>query len=105
MESEEWSRELKRDIYKEIDKLKREHCAFKKRISVISNLFIPGIGFFVYGKSYIKGLISFVLFFSCNILFFNKILTNTDAGIAVIYYIPAVVIWIASAAMVASLDD
>ena len=105
MENEELLRELKKDIYKEIDELKREHYSFKKRISVISNLFIPGIGFVVYGRSYLKGLILFVLFISYNLLYFNKILNNTDASIAIIYYIPAVVIWIVSVAMVASLDD
>jgi|GEM_PF-836024 len=105
VENEEWLRELKRDMYKEIDELKRKHYSFKKRISVISNLFIPGIGFVVYGGSYLKGLLSFVLFVSYNFFFFNYISNSTDASIAAIYYIPAAVIWIVSTAMVASLDD
>lgn len=104
MENEEWSRELKREIYKEIDELKREHRAFKKRISVLVNLFIPGIGFVVYGSSWLKGFVSFVLFALYNVLFFKYILPITDANVAVIYYIPAVVIWIVSMAMVASQD-
>jgi len=58
----------------------------------------------VYGSSYFRGLISFVLFVSYNVLFFNFILPHTDASIAMIYYIPAAVIWIVSTAMVASLD-
>lgn len=105
MENEELLRELKRDMYKEIDELKKKHHSFKKRISIISNLLIPGMGFVVYGSSYLKGLISFVLFISYNLLFFNKILNNTDTSIAIIYYTPALVIWIVSVAMVASLDE
>jgi hypothetical protein len=104
-ENEELLRELKRGVYQEIDELKREHAAFKKRVSVISNLLIPGIGFVLYGSSYLKGLISFVLFVAYNYLFFDIIADNTDAGVGMILYIPAVVIWIVSSAMVASLDD
>lgn len=104
MENEEWSMELKREVYKEIDELKREHRAFKKRISVLANLFIPGIGFVVYGSSWLKGIVAFALFVLYNALFFNSILPATDANVAVIYYIPAVVIWIVSTAMVASQD-
>lgn len=106
MENEESLAERKmRELRKEIDELKRAHNSFKKRISVIANLIIPGIGFVVHGKSHLKGFLSFVLFISYNFLFFHKILPNTDLSIAVIYYTPAVVIWIVSAAMVASLDD
>lgn len=97
MEHEKWLREL--------DELKKAHRSFKKRVSVILNLFIPGIGFFIYGSAHLKGLISFVLFVTYNYLFFEKIAPNTDPGVAAVYYIPAVVIWIVSAAMVASLDD
>lgn len=103
MENEELLRELKGDFYKEIDELKRKHHSFKLRTSVIFNLFIPGIGFVLYGSSYLKGLISFVLFISYNYLFFNKIINNTD--VEFIYYIPAVVIWLVSTIMVSSLDD
>lgn len=104
MENEEWSRELKREIYKEIDELKRQHRAFKKRVSILANLLIPGIGFMVYGNSWLKGLVSFVLFVLYNVLFFNYILPITDAGFAVIYYIPAIAIWFVSTVMVASQD-
>jgi len=44
MENEEL-RELKRELNKEINGLKREYKSFKRRISTIANLFIPGIGF------------------------------------------------------------
>ncbi|QNK55159.1 hypothetical protein [Paenibacillus sp. PAMC21692] len=105
MESEELIKQIKSDLYKEVDDLKRDHLSFKKRISIISNLLIPGVGFLIYGGSYLKGFISFLLFISYNILFFTKIENNVDTSMAVIYYIPAIAIWIVSAAMVAGLDD
>lgn len=97
--------EEKRKLYIEIDNIKRNQKAFQRRISVIANLFIPGIGFILYGSGILKGLISFILFLSYNLLFFNVILNNTDIGGAVLYYVPAVVIWIVSAIMVSSLDE
>ena len=48
MEHEEVLKGLKRDFYKEIDELKMKHRSFKKRINIISNLFIPGMGFLIY---------------------------------------------------------
>lgn len=104
VDNEAMLREIKREMYQEIDELKREYLAFKKRISVLANLFIPGIGFVVCGSSWLKGLVSFVLFVLYNVLYFNVILPATDTVIAVIYYVPAVLIWIASAVLVASLD-
>lgn len=104
MENEELV-ELKRKFYREIDELKREFKSFKSRISVIANLLIPGIGFFIYGSSYFKGLITFILFVTYNMLFFNKVLPMVDMTIAVIYYLPAVVIWVGSAVMVSNLND
>lgn len=99
-------REIKRELYKEIDELKREHKAFKKRVSVLSNLIVPGIGFLVYGSSFLKGFISFILFVAYNLVYFNKLLPLIgEVGIAVLYYIPAIVIWFVSAVMVAGLDD
>lgn len=92
-------------LYQQLEELQRQHRSFKKRISVIINLLIPGIGFFVYGSAYWKGLITLVLFIAYNFLFFNNIVEHTDPGIAVLYYMPAVIIWIASIVMVAILDD
>jgi hypothetical protein len=97
--------EMKREYYKEIDKIKREHKLFKTSVSSIANLFIPGIGFFFYGSSYVKGLTSFILFSSYNLVFFNWIVDEVDSAFRVIYYSPAIIIWIISTVMVASLDD
>lgn len=83
-------RELKMELYKEVGKLVREYKSFKRRICIIANLFIPGIGFILHGRSFLKGAISFILFVSYNFLFFFKILPNTDIGY--IYYIPAIII-------------
>ena len=98
MESQEL-KELKRELYKEIDEVNREYKSFKKRVSTIANLFIPGLGFLLYGSSPLKGFITFALFSLYNLLFFKKILYNTDGVIAIIFYIPAVVIWLASTIM------
>lgn len=99
-------RELKRELYKEIDEQKREHKAFKRRVGVLANLIVPGIGFLIYGSSQLKGLITFVLFVVYNLIYFNKILPLLgEVAIAIIYYIPAIIIWLVSGTMVAGLDD
>lgn len=100
---EEIIHETKKEIYKELDELKRRYFSFKTRVSVILNLIVPGIGFFVYGRSYIKGLIVLILFLSYNLLFFLYISNITD--LQGLYYIPAIIIWIVSTIMVASLED
>ncbi len=99
-------RELKREINIRIEGVRQENEMFKKRVSVIFNLFLPGIGHFIYGSSYIKGIITFLLFLSYNIIFFNVILPNIDTRIAIIiiYYLPAIVIWMISLIMVSSLE-
>ena len=104
MENQEL-REVKRELYKEIDELKREYKWFKGRVSTIANLFIPGIGFFIYGSSYLKGLISFILFGGYNLIFFKWILPDLDFAFGIIYYTPAIIIWLVSTVMVANLDD
>lgn len=99
-------RELRREFYKEIDQLKREHKSFKKRISVLANFILPGIGFLIYGSSPLKGFITFTLFVLYNLVYFNKMMPLIgEMSIAIIYYFPAVIIWIVSAAMVAGLDE
>lgn len=98
--------EFKKEIFKEIDELKRDYKSFKKRISTIANMFIPGIGFLLYGSSYLKGIITFVLFTLYNLLYFNKILPHLgEISFKVLYYIPAIIIWFVSIVMVGGLDD
>ncbi|HEY8348649.1 MAG TPA: hypothetical protein VIM13_02290 [Clostridia bacterium] len=96
--------ELKRELLKEIDALRREHKSFEKRISFIANLFIPGMGFFIYGESYFRGIISFVLFSAYNLLYFLKILPYYG-GFNFLHYMPAVVVWFMSTFMVARMGD
>ncbi|QQE78391.1 hypothetical protein [Alicyclobacillus sp. SO9] len=102
--NEEQVSELKKELYAELDELSRKHRSFKLRTSVVTNLLMPGLGFFVYGQSYVKGLISLVIFWGYFWFFVKDIVPNTDAGVAVFYFIPTVVIWIVSAVMVAYLD-
>ncbi|PAE30727.1 hypothetical protein D1B32_07390 [Oceanobacillus profundus] len=105
MENEE-VKMLKRELHKEIIVLKNEQKSFKRRVSTIANIIIPGIGFVFYGSSFLKALIFFLLFFSYNIIYFNNLYPLIGGiGIAIIYYIPAVIIWFVSTIMVASLDD
>jgi len=63
MENEELG-ELKREMLKEFDGLRHEYKSFKRRTGVIANIFIPGIGFILYGSSYLKVLLS-LLFLAC----------------------------------------
>lgn len=92
--------DLRKELYKGLHILRVEQNDFKKRISVIANLFIPGIGFFIYGKSVLKGIISIVLFFFASVyLRFGMYETEF------MFYIPAIIIYIVSTAMVASLKD
>ena len=98
--------ELKRELYKDIDNSIRQFKAFKRRISIIANLLVPGIGFVIYGSSYLKGIITFVLFCVYNIIFFNISSPNIDFDFsAFIFYSPAIAIWIVSTMMVSGLDD
>jgi hypothetical protein len=96
---------FKREINKQVDELKSEQKAFKRRVSIIANLLVPGIGFIIFGSSYLKGLLSFILFSAYNFFFFSQILNNTDLGVGALYYLPALVIWVGSTIMVAGLDD
>ncbi|MBM7571331.1 hypothetical protein [Aquibacillus albus] len=105
MENEEL-KILKRELNNEITILKSEQKLFKRRVSTIANLLVPGIGFVLYGSSYLKALISFVLFVLYNYLYFNKLSPLiSETSVAILYYTPAVIIWFVSAIMVASLDD
>ncbi len=107
MENEEM-RDLKREILKEIDILRHEYRMFKVRVSAIANMFIPGIGFIIYGKSYLKGIITFVLFTLYNLLYFFKVSPQFGQGdmfFAILFYIPAIIIWLVSTVMVLGLDD
>ncbi|SHH12568.1 hypothetical protein [Clostridium grantii] len=96
---------LRREFKAEIEKLERNHLRFKRMICVIFNLIIPGLGFLIFGKDFLKGLISFILFFGFIYLHIKYILPNTDFSIAVIYFIPALIIWIISALVVSNLED
>ncbi len=105
MESEELH-ELKREMLKDIDGLRREYKSFKRRISIIANMFIPGIGFILYGSSHLKGIITFVLFVLYNLLYFYILSPDLgEIGIKILFYIPAIAIWYVSTAMVGGLDD
>jgi len=86
MENEEL-RELKREMLKDIDGLRREYKSFKRRICTIANLFIPGIGFILYGSSYLKGFISFIIFITYNLLYFYKIAPNLGEAVFLYYII------------------
>lgn len=104
MENEELG-DLKREMLKEFDGLRHEYKSFKRRTGVIANIFIPGIGFILYGSSYLKGIIIFALFGMYNLLYFTKILPAAWGISRVIFYIPAAAIWYAGIAMAARLDD
>ncbi|GGM20887.1 hypothetical protein GCM10011351_03420 [Paraliobacillus quinghaiensis] len=105
MENEEL-KVLKRELNNKITILQSEQKSFKRRVSIIANLILPGIGFILYNNSYLKALISFVLFVSYNYLYFIKLSPLIgEMSIAILYYIPALIIWFVSAIMVASLDD
>ncbi|WP_096187367.1 hypothetical protein [Evansella halocellulosilytica] len=105
MESEELKL-FKRELKKEIAILRKEQKSFKRRVSTIANLLIPGVGFVVYGSSYLTGLISFVLFIAYNYFYFNKLTPSIgELAVAIIYYIPALIICIVSTIMVLSLED
>jgi hypothetical protein len=104
--SNEELHELKREMLKDIDNLKREYKSFKRSVAVIANMFIPGIGFILYGSSYLKGIITFILFALYNLVYFLFISPNVGgSSIQVLCYIPAIAVWYVSIAMVGRLDD
>lgn len=97
---------LKRELSREVDALRREQKAFKCRIGVLANIFIPGFGFFIYGSSYVKGVVCFVLYIFYN-LFYLFVLLPDLSGILIglLYYIPAFLLWLISTIMVSELNS
>lgn len=98
--------EIKREINKEIDVLIREHKVFKRRISTIANFFLPGMGFIIYGSSYLKGFITLALYILYNLFYFYILFPDLgEMFFRVLYYIPAFMIWLISTIMVSTLDN
>lgn len=105
MEQEEL-KQAKEELYKEILVLQNDQKSFKRRVSTIANMLVPGIGFIVYGRSVMKALIVFLLFISYNHVYFHYLYPVAGGtGIVILFYLPAVFIWLISTFMVASLDD
>lgn len=96
--------DVKKELYAKFDKLERNYSNLKRTICILFNLLIPGLGFLIYGKELIKGLITFVLFYGYIILHITYIAPLTDLAIAVFYLLPALIIWITSAIMVGNID-
>lgn len=97
--------DIKRDYIKRIDILEKEHKNFKRRISIIFNLFIPGLGFLIYGEGLLKGLVSFVLFYGYLYFHYKAVVPNTDFSFALFYLFPAVIIWFSSTILLSALSD
>ncbi|MBH1939674.1 hypothetical protein I5677_02050 [Mobilitalea sibirica] len=104
--------ELQKDYEYYISRLKKEHRVFKKRVSIIINLIVPGFGFFIYGKSYYKGVITFLLFYSYTFFFFNRMFSDIDNIFQInyippilFYYAPAIIVNLVSTLFVASLKE
>lgn len=104
MEDDEF-RLLIREYSVKLDQLQRKHLNFKRRVCIFLNIIVPGLGYFMFGAGYGKGIISFVLFYGYSLIYHFYILQLTDMGGAVIYAIPAVVVWMASTIGVGGLED
>lgn len=102
---EEQMREFKRELYKQLDELNNRHRTFKRRVCTAANLLVPGVGFMLYGGAWMKGIMTLLLFAAYNAIFFTWIAPITDLTFRLLYYAPAVLIWLISTAMVAGLDD
>jgi ABC-type amino acid transport system permease subunit len=92
-------KELKREMYKEIEALRRKQQSFMLRVGIVANLFLPGLGFVLLGKGLIKGIVSFVLYFGY--WFFTLGILSGLADRLVWFYggVPLLAILIGSTAM------
>jgi len=98
--------EYRRQISREMEALRQEVRSFKKRLALLVNLVVPGLGFILYGRSYGKGLVCTVFAVSYAILYGWKILPNTGGiGIQALYASPLLAVWGISLAMVAGLEE
>ncbi len=103
------------DLNCEINEVRNEFRSFKRRLSVIANIIIPGAGFVLYGKLYIKGAIAFIAYFAYNYLVFKSmhpLIKTTGYSIPtrgvlnlMTLYLPALIIKLYSTVMVASFKD
>ncbi|MFD2629246.1 hypothetical protein [Oceanobacillus kapialis] len=103
MNSEDYVRE-KRALLEEIDKLRKVNHAFRIRASIIANIFLPGIGFLIFGKGYITGILTLIVFVTYNFFFllpFNWELFPDNF----LVLIPGLLIIFFSSIAVGSLED
>lgn len=88
-----------RELYKEIKLLEKEQRKFRRRISAVLNMFVPGLGFFIYNGNIIKAVVTFGIYSSYIYCFARYIYPMTD--IQWFYSIPIGIIWLVSTIMVA----
>lgn len=92
------------DLISEINQLKKEFRAFKRRLSVIANILIPGAGFLISGKSYLKGVIVFISYYAYIFIFIPPALSGGLLSTLALF-IPALIINLYSTTLVASFKD
>lgn len=105
MDKEEHMQAFRSEMYKQLDELNNRHQAFKRRVCTAVNLLLPGAGFVLHGGAWMKGIVTLLLLVTYNAVFFTWIKPNVDLTLALLYYAPAVFIWLISTIMVGSLDD
>ncbi len=98
-------RAIKREYNVRLDQIERKHLNFKRRVCLFINLFVPGLGYFIFGAGYLKGLLSLLLFYGYGLFFQHYLVPMTDVGGAVIYSIPLIGVWIASNIGVGGLEE
>ena len=52
----------KRELILEFSRIEKEHKGFKKRVSIIMNLLIPGAGFYIYSDNVKVSIIIFMVY-------------------------------------------
>jgi hypothetical protein len=100
----ELKKDVEVDLISEINQLKKEFRAFKRRLSIIANIIVPGAGFLVSGKSYLKGVITFIAYYVYLFIFFPPAFLGRSLVLWGLL-IPALIINLYSTTIVASFKD
>lgn len=93
------------DLISEINQIKKEFRAFKRRLSIIANIIIPGAGFLVSGKSYLKGVIVFISYYAYLFIIFIPAIFIGDLLTKLTILTPALIINLYSTTLVESFKD
>lgn len=97
----------RRELKKTYAILKSEHNQLKRKICIIANLLLPGLGYYILGKGTFKGCISFILYISAIIFYkVNNVYQEYSYGaMYFLFFIPVLLVSIISTVLMTDYLD